>query len=423
MDEAIRKQLEGLLAYGRIAPSDAALLFAKAYEVRFSGGLIIQSAQTGRCSVLFESGIAAQFRSTKQLGVVLSELGDVLPPEQIEFVRKHAQNHGIDELSALRRLHLLPDLTLRRLQQQCMLRSIAELGSSATALDFQFENNPEVSPQAEGFKAPVEPLLCIAELLGKCRDISRYREVVLSIKQNLLRPLNAHLPNDLPMTTRQVLLALRREAVAFETLRLRRVAPEEVLVPAVWALLATGWLVSEARTVMSVQPKAPFSLPPRTDRSPASRVPPASTVRPRAIQEVPTNLRSVEPPASRAPATMSHAPPSSRGGDEMSVESATLDAWMRAVADPSCCERALRIAERAGARFPTNPRILFYLGVLQAKCGFGEEGEHTLRRVVKLDPEHTEAQKELLILRKRNSAHSQTRPTALLDRLGSRKSS
>lgn len=421
MDEAIRKQIEGLLAYGRLAPSDLALLFAKACEVRFSGGLIVQSANAGRCWLSFENGVPTQFLSTKRLQVELAELGDVLPPEQIDFVQKHAQSHGIDELSALRRLHLLPDLTLRRLQQQCMVRAIADLGSSATALDFQFEAESSAPVPGEGFKAPLDPLLCISEVLGKCRDLTRYREALFTIKQDILRPLNGHIPNDLPTATRQVLLGLRREAVTFETLRLRRVATEEVLIAAIWALLATGWLRSEPRMPASAK-QVPFSLPPRTERAPLSRAPPASTVRPRAIQEISSNLRSVQPTISGA-INASQAPPSSRGGDETSVESSALDAWMRAVADPSCTERALRVAERAGARFPTNPRILFYLGVLQAKSGLGEDSERTLRRVVKLDPEHTEAHKELTLIQRQNSAQSQTRPTALLNRLGARKSS
>lgn len=437
MDETIRKQIHGLVAAGRIASADLVLLLAKALEVRFTGTLNVQSQSLGRSTFLFEAGAPEAVRAPRQGRLVSSELSDVLPPEQIDFLQKHAAAHGVDELTALGHLHLLPELTLRRLREHCLLRALSELVEAPVALDYRFTKEKEKSN--DFVRAPLDPLLCFATVLAKGRDLTSYKQAVTSIRQAILKPVGTALPTELPAVTRQVLLALRREPVSFETMRLRRIAPEEALIASIWALLATGGLRAEPKTSAlppkssavppksSALPPTASVLPPHSQRAPSTRVPPASTVRPRAITEAQSPLYSMPVRTSqvptRAPGPSTEAPASSRGGEEMSVESASFDAWTRAVADPRCSDRALRVAERAAARFPKNPRILFYLGVLQVKCGLGQEGEQTLRRVLKLDPEHIEAQKELHAVQRQNAARSQTRPTALLERLGARKSS
>lgn len=422
MDETIRKQIHGLVAAGRIASADLVLLLAKALEVRFTGTLYVQSQSLGRSTFLFQNGAPEAVRAPRQGRLVAGDLGDILPPEQIAFVENHAAAHHVDELTALGHLHLLPELTLKRLREHCLLRALSELVEAPVALDYRFTKERE---KGDDFvRAPLEPLTCFATVLAKTRDLTSYRQTVSSVRQAILKPIGTSIPTELPGPARQVLLALRREPVTFDTLRLRRVAPEDTLIASIWALLASGGLRAEPKT--SALPPSPSVLP-HSQRTPTTRVPPASTVRTRAATEATAPLYSMPVRASqvptRAPGPSAESPPSSRGGEEMGVESASFDAWTRAVADPRCSDRALRVAERAAARFPKNPRILFYLGVLQVKCGLGEEGEQTLRRVLKLDPEHTEAQKELHSVQKQNGARSQTRPTALLERLGARKSS
>jgi cytochrome c-type biogenesis protein CcmH/NrfG len=98
-----------------------------------------------------------------------------------------------------------------------------------------------------------------------------------------------------------------------------------------------------------------------------------------------------------------------------------MDAWMKSVADPSCTERATQIAQRAAERFPENPRILFYFGCLLVRQGQLREAETTMRRVLKLDPDHIEAQYELRKLQRQASSQSQTRP-AIMGLFGSKKS-
>ncbi len=430
MDETIRKQIHGLVAAGRIASTDLVLLLAKALEVRFTGTLVVQSQSLGRSTFVFEGGAPEAVRAPRQGRLVSGELGDVLPPEQIDFIQKHAASHGVDELTALGHLHLLPELTLKRLREHCLLRAFSELVEAPVALDYRFIKERE---KGDDFvRAPLDPVLCFATVLTKARDLTTYKQTISSIRQAILKPVGTAIPTELPAATRQVLLALRREPVSFDTMRLRRVAPEDALIASIWSLLATGGLRAEPKTsalppTASALPPTASVLPPHSQRAPSTRVPPASTVRPRAITEARSPLYSMPVRTSQvpthAPGPNTEAPASSRGGEEMSVESASFDAWTRAVADPRCSDRAHRVAERAAARFPKNPRILFYLGVLQVKCGLGEEGEQTLRRVLKLDPEHTEAQKELHSVQRQNAARSQTRPTALLERLGARKSS
>jgi len=90
-----------------------------------------------------------------------------------------------------------------------------------------------------------------------------------------------------------------------------------------------------------------------------------------------------------------------------------MDAWMKSVSDPSCLERALSVTERAAERFPNNARILFYYGCLLVRSDRSNEAETAMRRVLKLDPDHIEAQYELRTLQRRARSQSQTRPAIM----------
>jgi tetratricopeptide (TPR) repeat protein len=111
-------------------------------------------------------------------------------------------------------------------------------------------------------------------------------------------------------------------------------------------------------------------------------------------------------------------PPKS-GLSEHAVESSSLEAWMRAVDEPARRSKALKIVEKAAAHFPKNPRILFYLGCLNALTDRPLKAERAMLRVLQLDPDHSEARRELEKLRRQGQ---ERRRNSLFGRWGSRRS-
>lgn len=94
---------------------------------------------------------------------------------------------------------------------------------------------------------------------------------------------------------------------------------------------------------------------------------------------------------------------------------------MQAVDNPSARKKMLRVGQQAAELFPTNPRILFYLGCLFSLNGNPLEAEAVLDRVLELDPDHIEAQREIDKLVRVRKTRSQS-GYSFLSRIGVRRS-
>lgn len=122
-----------------------------------------------------------------------------------------------------------------------------------------------------------------------------------------------------------------------------------------------------------------------------------------------THRLSTRPTLSVEARRSESAGPAVSPAEEHRIEAAALEAWMRSVDEPSYQGKALLLAEMAAQRYPANPRILFYLGCAYAQSHREPEAEVVLARVLRLDPDHDEAARELGSVRRRLTGRSQQR--------------
>lgn len=404
-------------------PQDGVLLSAwvtdlliDAFQSRFDGTLFINTPKGERVAIRIEQGYWTRWHSEEGRQVVLRSLADLLPPEQIDFVSQHALNQGVDELSSIAELHLLPESALDALHHQCSAEELCALAADGPALHYRFAAGHDCFEGQPGWSAHIHPVSLLVESLSKQADVDWLRKRLQPIRYerlSIVQDERHKLTGPMHPSLRQVLRALERQSESLDALRLRRVLPEGGLLVTVYALWITGHLIVQGTTSAAIG---------STGTNPTSRssYPPQATASSSGLHRI--DLAETPAPGTALPGALSTPPTSGgragRAPDEHTAESAAMDAWMRAVADPSCAERALKIAERAAELYPQNPRILFYYGCLTANSGKLDEGESLIRRVLQLDPEHTEAQHELELVQKAK-ARSQTRP-ALFDRLGRR---
>ena len=167
---------------------------------------------------------------------------------------------------------------------------------------------------------------------------------------------------------------------------------------------------------------APRASAPPASAPPASALP--ASVPPPSVPPASAGSRSTRPASQlprRSPSQAARAAATSRVHDERQVESQALEAWMQAVDNPSARKKMLRVGQQAAELFPTNPRILFYLGCLFSLNGNPLEAEAVLDRVLELDPDHIEAQREIDKLVRVRKTRSQS-GYSFLSRIGVRRS-
>lgn len=419
---------------GKIPAERAADLFVFALGSSFDGSLFVTTERGERVAFRIRGGLVARWHSVEGRELIGDALADLLPPEQIDLVRRHAEHHGTDELGAIRRLCLLADPALYRLHRDCLTRELRALMKSAAMLDYQYALGRDCFEGSDGLDQPIEPFGVIVETLLHAPNLEFCRERIQATRHLplFLRGSAAGPNTDLRGGVRQVLQSLKRLPESFETLRLRNLVPESTLVAIVYALWVTD-SVEQSGTMPSEAPQeaspAPESLtsgtsPRPTNQSGSYRI----TPEPRTIRA------SSSPPASegRGPGPASggtfpsHAEvprrPHVKSAQELSAESKALDAWLRAVDEPALAPKALKLAEKAADYFPANSSILFYLGCLLTMNDQTLEGEAVIRHVLALDPEHLEAQNELERVKKVNRSRSRTRTGPLLSRWGIRRS-
>lgn len=431
---------------GEIPAFQAPDLLAAACASRFDGSLLINTQSGARVAIRFEVGQASRWHSTRSADIVRESLSEHLPEEQLLFVEDHAAKHRLDLMVSVAKLVLLPHVTLLRLHKNCLSLEAQHLALEPGRIRFRHFARRDCFEGTPGFAHPVHALALVSDALSVSQNISWFRERLLPYRHAALVWTRLEPDLDLQGALRLVVQALRRKPESLDMIRLRRLVSEEALVAAAYALLATESVELRGNSATpahrsSMNHSAPIQqnastkttvrvsgspLPSEAISMPPSRLPAASTMRPIATSSLP-GTPSARPGASSTSSplnftTPSAGPPSSsRPSDEHTVETSALDAWTRAVADPGWGERALKVAERAADQFPTNPRILFYLGCLLARSGQTTEALTTMERVLSLDPDHTEARRELSLLQKSGRAQSQTRP-ALRNLFGARKS-
>jgi cytochrome c-type biogenesis protein CcmH/NrfG len=86
---------------------------------------------------------------------------------------------------------------------------------------------------------------------------------------------------------------------------------------------------------------------------------------------------------------------SERASQERLVEAKVSEAWMRAEVQDDWLPRATELAKRAALACPNNPRIRFYHACLQRREQRFAEAAAEFRKVLELDPTHSEARRAL----------------------------
>lgn len=413
----------------------------------------VRSAGPGAAlrEVTGEGGLGAGLESLLE-----ESLGELLPPEQIALCRAHAERRHSDLFDAASELRLLDAPALSRLRKEGLLRALRSLLPMSEELDYEFLAGESDVPKLD---TTLEPALLIADLLEHSPVLEAYRKRLDGLEETVLvvpEALARH-ASELRRGPRQIIQSLAQSPESFETLRSRNLVPEPILIATAYALFASA--ESNARLTVRRTHHAEPSHGPETSRIPPEQArPPQPVSETRSLQPRDGRAPVEPPPSARAalapttsrsgsyridhksdlpapetlgpestafepkPAPLSQSRPHVKSPQEREVESRVLDAWLRAVDDPTFSPKALRWAEKAADYFPKNSSILFYLGSLLAMNDHPLEGEAVLVHLLKLDPEHLEAQSELTQLRKLNRLQSRTRPSAMLNRWGIRKS-
>lgn len=458
-----------LPAAGTLHPKWAVDLLVSAQRRRFSGSLVVRKSGGSELRLGLAEGLVTGWaKGSSPLpggdagaagpGSLEEILAELLPPEQIAFCQTHAERREIDLLGAAAELRFLDAEALARLRKEGLLRELRSLLRTCHELDYEFQAHED---KVVGFSPPLEPAVLIADLLEHLPALEAYRTRIQGLGDKVLAVPDVFKASatELRRGPRQVLQSLARSPESFETLRTRNLVPEPTLVATVYALLActpdnvpSG--ASKAAAALSTGPGLISDFP-RSD-SEIQELRQKDTVRiPHASQPPPTHPRAAPlggserretnrsgsyriahtsgdaPRESVGPESAAFGPrptppaphrPYVKSPQEREVESRVLDAWLRAVDDKSYAPKALRWAEKAADYFPKNSSILFYLACLLAMNDHPLEAEAVLVHLLKLDPEHLEAQSELKQLQKLNCLQSRPRPKTMLNRWGIRKS-
>jgi hypothetical protein len=255
---------------GEVAGARIAELFASAASERFTGSLTIEPTHGAKVVFRIETGNITRWQSLDDHQFILESLAESLPPEQIEFVRRHAYESNLDEFGAAARLGLLTDRALEWIHRAATLRLLRVLSEPRFRHRYVFEAERDHFQGHDGYAHEVSALWILSECLLHAENLSWCRERLQALGDAPIR-LAATAEGALtPLIgkARRVVQILRAGAESLETLRKTEDLPEPVVIGTIYALLATGAaeLVYESVTV----PRPTESLAPPRDEVPGS---------------------------------------------------------------------------------------------------------------------------------------------------------
>jgi len=399
---------------GRLDSSPIPELLAYAFNQQFEGSVVLQSERQLRSGVLFAGGHVLRARAAGMDQALARQVleGSGLTETDLVQASRHAQQSSCDVFTAVEQLELLGADTLESARAGFVERQVRALGNLPGETVFGFFPNLDTLRKSPGPAQPLASFDLIVACLLEEPSLDRCRDQLEPIKNERLKPVGSVgvRPGSSVARVRPVIDRLKRAPHSIEELRLLNLVPERDLVACIYALRLTRLVAREGST--SGRPSWPSRVP-RRNSSEAFRLDSAEVAARTGMRERRETLPDVAlPPADSsnsgmldATPTRSSLPPSARQRQwqEQNAESKALEAWALAEGgDPVQIKKALVVVEKAVEFFPNNAQIRFYAGCLYRLVRQHEQAARAFRRVLTLDPEHSEAQRELDLLGKRS---------------------
>jgi len=389
-------------------------LLAYAFNRHFTGALVLELAGRSRSGVFFEAGGVSRARAAdmeQSLARQVLEESE-LSNESLVTAARFARESGRDVFTAVDHLALLPPARLEQAKAAFVERQVQALTALPPDTAYGFFPELDTLKKLPGPSKPLATLNLIVTCILREPSIERCRRHLEPFKNERL-VLMEHGSLDLGSlvsSARTVCARLMRAPHSLEDLRLLNLVEEHELIACIYALRLTRRVVREGNA--SSRPSWPSRVP-RSISSQALRA--ASTVggagaaqgqNPRdTLPEVGYTPSPSLPPLSEseAPKRRLTKAEQNRYWQEQNAESKTLEAWAMAEGgDATQIEKATFVVEKAVKFFPANPRIRFYAGCVYQRAGRLDEAAAEFRRVLSIDPDNTEAKRELELLTRRS---------------------
>ena len=256
---------------GEIAGSRVIDLFASAASARFTGSLSIEPTHGAKVVFRIEAGHVTRWQSLDDHQFILESLAESLPPEQLEFVRRHAYEANLDEFCAAARLSLLTERALEWIHRAATLRLLRVLSEPRFRHRYVFAAGQDCFQGQDGYESSISPLWLISECLLSTENLSWCRERLLALGGTPLRLSKADdaALSSLVGKARRVIQILRARPESFETLSKIDDVPESVAIGTLYALLCTR-AVEPIHESVAV-PRSRESTAPARDEAPISQ--------------------------------------------------------------------------------------------------------------------------------------------------------
>lgn len=393
---------------GRLDTSPIPELLAYALNQQFTGALVLQSSSQERSGVLFSNGSVwrARVAGLDQILArqVLRFAG--LSDEDLALATRFARESARDIFTGVGELALLSVESLESARTQFVDRQVRALVTLPPDTAFGFFPDLDTLKKSPGPLQPLAPLdLLIACILEEA-SIERCRDHLDPIKNEKLKLVEsvAIKPDSAVAGLRPVIERIRRGPHSLEDLRLLNLVPEPHLIACIYALRLTRRVAREGSP--SGRPSWPGRVP-RRNSSQGFAPDPRADLRNTGERERPETLPEVGMPTtydSEPPARDWGPSERERARQEQAAESKALEAWALAEGgDPVQIRKALLMVEKAVKYFPDNAQIRFYAGCLYRLVRKDDRAAHEFRRVLSLDPDHSQAQHELDLLGRRSA--------------------
>lgn len=402
------EQAKGPTIAGRLDSSPIPEVLAYAFNQHFDGSVVLQSERQLRSGILFTGGHVLRARAAGLDQALARQVleGSGLTEANLIAASRHAQQVGCDVFTAVEQLGLLGADALESARAAFVERQVRALGSLPGATLFGFFPGLDTLKKSPGPAQALASFDLIVACLLEEPSLDRCRDQLEPIKNERLKPTGTVgvRPGSTVARVRPVIDRLKRAPHSIEELRLLNLVPERDLVACIYALRLTRLVAREGSA--SGRPSWPSRVP-RRNSSEAFRLDPQEVGAGTGTRQRRETLPELGLPASEVDPTppRSTLPPSARQRhwQEQNAESKALEAWALAEGgDPVQIKKALVVVEKAVEFFPNNPQIRFYAGCLYRLVRQHEQAARAFRKVLTLDPEHTEAQRELDLLGKRS---------------------
>jgi hypothetical protein len=253
---------------GELPGSRIVELFAHAASERFNGSLTIEPKHGARIVFRIQRGNITRWQSLDDQTFILESLGESLPPEQVDLVRRHAYESNLDEFGAAARLGLLSLKAIEWIHRGATARLVRALSEPRRHFQYSFQAGLDCFEGQDGFSQSISALWLLCESLSHGEVLPWCREKLMSLADSPIRmtPMGRSLGPALFGKPRQIVLRLSANPESLEGLREVWGTLDAALVGTIYALLATG----------GAELVADSGIVPRSSEGPPSEARPSS---------------------------------------------------------------------------------------------------------------------------------------------------